>query len=1194
MLRARAQPAKMTVVVAAGAADATALDTCLDAMRAQAHRNLRVWVVPYGADAAASTRVREVARRHAAQDWRIRLAGDTHRAPDVAQARNIGARLAVSSPAPPRKGGDYLCFVDPRDHVPAGGLAALARALDESGSRFAIGAVQHSRGPFRNVAARRDAVHAQARRATTIAEFPLAVTDVHLESRLFRLDFWKAAGLTFEADQTLLALRAFAALGDGDSFDILDEVTYQQLRRDEGTPFGAQRNELDDLDGWLARQRQALELLEALGNDDLLQAWTFVVFDVTVQTFLDDTERATRAQWQALRDLLAPMRARIRDDAWRGLRAESRVKVWLTAADHRRELEEFVEARWFEQGNRATQVVDGEVRALLPFYRDPGAGVPDECYLMSEEETSLRVHLRGVRWSGHHVELDVYAFIDFVGYDDSPHRLDVALVDARGRRLECEVRPEVDNDANVVAGHRYQDYARGAAKVVVDARKLIALARSHDEPATEWRLEACVETRGLRRVGSITARDRRGTADMLGSGPLAPRSLGGVAGDDMVAGDDSVRVNLVPDTAYGVLFTLVPEQDVHLVESWFSGRTWHGRMDASDHLALKSLRVVGPRGVQVERPLRTDDGALVFDVPVPVHPDSHGEDPHVPNWTVRVVDRDGTEHPIAFPAGVDEHWRADGARPLGLARSGMGNCELIECARTAVITGVELEADRVVVHGRWLGPVPEVWDLLLHGRRARLGASKIAADGTRFEATVPLGRDDWGLGIAPVPTGLYPVRLVQEEQGVERACRVLTGQRVADQLLDFTLTDHFRMGVLRSGRGIAVRLGRPLGEDERGAFHQRRLQQWCLSEQHVDESAVYLQSYNGHSATDSPRAIHDELVRTRPDLTVYWGVRDHSTSVPPGGVPVLIESTQWFEVLGTARYLCNNIDFDRWFAKKPGQRVLQTFHGYPAKSMGLPLWRAKQFTPRRVDAEIRRTSRDWDLILTPCPEMDAYYRQAYRYQGEIESSGYPRDDTLLAGDADEVRRCTRKRLGVREDQTAVLYAPTWRDDLATSWRSAPMVRHLDLESASQGLGEDFVFLMRGHRFHAQGDERLPRSARLVDVTDYPEVNELILAADVAVLDYSSMRFDIALTGRPMLFLVPDLHAYTGGTRGFLYPFEDSAPGPLLDDAQEVVEALRDLRTVRERYADAYAAFNARFNYLQDGHAARRVTERFFR
>src|SRR5262249_44745649 len=135
--------------------------------------------------------------------------------------------------------------------------------------------------------------------------------------------------------------------------------------------------------------------------------------------------------------------------------------------------------------------------------------------------------------------------------------------------------------------------------------------------------------------------------------------------------------------------------------------------------------------------------------------------------------------------------------------------------------------------------------------------------------------------------------------------------------------------------------------------------------------------------------------------------------------------------------------------------------------------------------------------------------------------GYPRDDALRAEDADVVRERTRHQLGVRPDQTAVLYAPTWRDHLATRPRAAAMSEHLDVDAAAAALGDSHVILLRGHRFHMPGSSR----RGVVDVTDHPEINELVLASDVAVLDYSSLRFDYAQTGRPMVFLVSDLEDY---------------------------------------------------------------------
>jgi CDP-glycerol glycerophosphotransferase len=113
------------------------------------------------------------------------------------------------------------------------------------------------------------------------------------------------------------------------------------------------------------------------------------------------------------------------------------------------------------------------------------------------------------------------------------------------------------------------------------------------------------------------------------------------------------------------------------------------------------------------------------------------------------------------------------------------------------------------------------------------------------------------------------------------------------------------------------------------------------------------------------------------------------------------------------------------------------------------------------------------------------------------------------------------------------------------------------------------------------------------VSQYPDGTELMLAADVLVTDYSSMMFDFANTGRPMLFFTHDLDAYQDVIRGFYFDFVKEAPGPLLRTTEELAGALGDLDAVRATYADRYEAFVRRFCELDDGHASARVVERVF-
>ena len=76
----------------------------------------------------------------------------------------------------------------------------------------------------------------------------------------------------------------------------------------------------------------------------------------------------------------------------------------------------------------------------------------------------------------------------------------------------------------------------------------------------------------------------------------------------------------------------------------------------------------------------------------------------------------------------------------------------------------------------------------------------------------------------------------------------------------------------------------------------------------------------------------------------------------------------------------------------------------------------------------------------------------------------------------------------------------------------------------------------------------------------------------------------------MVFLVPDLEDYTSGVRGLLFPFADTAPGPLVRTTDEVVAQLRDVPMLAAGWAGRIADFDTRVNPDQDGGAASRFVD----
>src|SRR5690606_39735402 len=139
-------------------------------------------------------------------------------------------------------------------------------------------------------------------------------------------------------------------------------------------------------------------------------------------------------------------------------------------------------------------------------------------------------------------------------------------------------------------------------------------------------------------------------------------------------------------------------------------------------------------------------------------------------------------------------------------------------------------------------------------------------------------------------------------------------------------------------------------------------------------------------------------------------------------------------------------------------------------------------------------------IPTPSPSTTLF--RSYAFTRGTWDEGYPRNDRLISGaDADGIRRA----VGIPDGTRVVLYAPTWRDD------RTEMVDYLDLTSFARELGDDHVMLVRGHSRTLRYGKDL-EAERLIDVTSYPNVADLLEVADVLVTDYSSVMFDFSATG----------------------------------------------------------------------------------
>ncbi|NAZ87323.1 CDP-glycerol glycerophosphotransferase family protein [Kineococcus indalonis] len=342
---------------------------------------------------------------------------------------------------------------------------------------------------------------------------------------------------------------------------------------------------------------------------------------------------------------------------------------------------------------------------------------------------------------------------------------------------------------------------------------------------------------------------------------------------------------------------------------------------------------------------------------------------------------------------------------------------------------------------------------------------------------------------------------------------------------------------------------------------------------------------NGRYA-DNPRALHEGLLaRGGGHEHVWLADPRHAASFPPGVATVPIGTPRAVEALESADVLVSNthVQLDRW-RKRPGARYLQTWHGTPLKRIHRD---AAHLPAEEVMAELDEDIARWDLLVSPSAAATRLLRAAFAYTGAVLETGYPRNDVLSAPDRDARRARVRAALGIADGQSAVLYAPTYRDDEAAAGVEAPL--GLDVEALAQQLGAGSVLLLRLHRFVSHQRRAAP-GERVRDTSEHPEVSDLYLAADVLVTDYSSSMFDFAVTGKPIVLYAYDLEHYRDRLRGFTLDLRAEAPGPVLLEQEELAEALRDLPAVAAAHAQRYARFARRYCALEDGRAGERVLD----
>ena len=333
----------------------------------------------------------------------------------------------------------------------------------------------------------------------------------------------------------------------------------------------------------------------------------------------------------------------------------------------------------------------------------------------------------------------------------------------------------------------------------------------------------------------------------------------------------------------------------------------------------------------------------------------------------------------------------------------------------------------------------------------------------------------------------------------------------------------------------------------------------------TDENLVLM---NGHGSkyNDSPRDIFrkmDELGLTK-KYKVVWALNDPDKYEIENCEKIKMDTFKYFKTALKAKYWVSCVNIERGLHFKKKKTVyLNTWHGALINLCGNAVGGRKDF--------------HWNYVNYFCVcgdyEKPFIVRDFGVREDALIMTGYPRNDMLYSADAQKVKEI-KEQLDLPFDKKIILYAPTWREtvDGGSSYQLAPPI---DWAKWKEKLSDEYVVLLRTH----------PYTTKLMNVefddfvknfTEYPEVNHLLLAADVLISDYSSINLDYCILEKPMICFGYDYEQYNS-QRGFYYDLEENMPNGVVKNEDDVIELL--LTMDREEQCKKTASFkNAHMQY----------------
>ncbi|MBQ3559403.1 MAG: CDP-glycerol glycerophosphotransferase family protein [Agathobacter sp.] len=285
----------------------------------------------------------------------------------------------------------------------------------------------------------------------------------------------------------------------------------------------------------------------------------------------------------------------------------------------------------------------------------------------------------------------------------------------------------------------------------------------------------------------------------------------------------------------------------------------------------------------------------------------------------------------------------------------------------------------------------------------------------------------------------------------------------------------------------------------------------------IKRDKIVFINFNGKGYGCNPKYIAEEIIRQNLDYDMVWLVNDMNVDMPEQIRKATFRGKDGLYEIATAKVIVTNVKNDLFLVKKRGQYVIQTWHG--SYNIKLVEKEAVDRLSASYIRESKKNSKQTDVFISNSKILSKSYRDAFWCDCEIMECGIPRSDVLFREDKDVINKKVREVLGVSLEDKLVLYAPTFRDDGSIDAYNVPS------EKILEALGDEWKILLRLHPNVDVNDVGYVYTDRIINASVYPDMQDIILAADVLITDYSDSIFEFSLLRKPSYIYATDIEAF---------------------------------------------------------------------